>query len=163
MKRVATSAFALILAAGTAMADDHGNKEAMDETSMETEATMEAAGVDTEDSMMIRSRDIEGGAIYTTNEANDEGWEVDTSAYSEVGADWNEIGEIEDLVLNADGSLAGIVAEVGGFLDIADKHVLLKMEDMALVRLDNDTYVALTRYNEEQLEELEDIDEGWWD
>ncbi len=111
---------------------------------------------------MIRTRDITGSTIYTTNEANDEGWELERDI-AEVGADWNDIGEIEDIVLDMNGKVIGVVAEVGGFLDIGDKHVMLPMEDVTLTRLDNDSYIAVTGYNEEQLEEMESVDEGFWD
>ena len=95
------------------------------------------------------------------NEANDEGWDG-TMMYEEVGRDWNEIGEIEDLVLSRDGKLTGIVAEVGGFLDLADKHVLLPVADVKLVPADGASYVVVTRFNEEDLENLENVDEAGW-
>ncbi|GHA22765.1 hypothetical protein GCM10007989_17750 [Devosia pacifica] len=121
-------------------------------------------------SQLIRTRDITGGPVYTTNEAYDEGsWGMDGdtswgwSGYDGVGPDWNEIGEIEDLVLDQSGQLTGIVAEVGGFLDIGDKHVYLEVGDVDLVPVDGgENYVFITRFSEEQLEERESVDEGWW-
>jgi hypothetical protein len=110
---------------------------------------------------LIRSRDITGGAVYTVNEADDEGWDGNMM-YDEVGADWNQIGEIEDLVLTRDGQIVGIVAEVGGFLDIGDKHVVIAVNDLNLVAVDDQTYTYVTRYNEEQLEEMPSVDEGFW-
>ena len=65
--------------------------------------------------------------------------------------------------MNRDGQMIGIVAEVGGFLDIGDKHVMLPVEDVRLVAIDDGEYAYVTRYSEEQLEALENIDEGWWD
>ena len=110
----------------------------------------------------VRTRDLTGQPIYTENAAYDEGaWTQGT--WDGVGTGWNNIGEIEDVVLDTDGKLAGIVAEVGGFLDIADKHVFLEGGDFRVIRDGEDDYVVLTRWNEEQLEELEDIDEGWWE
>lgn len=111
---------------------------------------------------LIRTRDITDSVIYTTDEANDEGWELDSNM-TEIDEDWNEIGEIEDIVLDMNGQVKGIVAEVGGFLDIGDKHVMIPMENVTLTRLDNDTYVAVTGYNEEELEAMESVDEGFWD
>ena len=111
--------------------------------------------------MLIRTRDITGGNVYTTNEANDEGWDAD-SMYTEVGSDWNTIGEIEDIVLNENGEMIGIVAEVGGVLDIGDKHVMLPVENVSLVAVDDATYGFVTAYNEEDLEEMDSVDEGFW-
>lgn len=116
----------------------------------------------TDYSDLIRTRDITGGTIYTMNESYDEGsWGTDTY-YTDADAGWNDIGEIEDVILNRDGQMVGIVAEVGGFLDIGDKHVMLPVEDVKLVAVDDKSYSYVTRLSEEQLEELESVDEGWW-
>jgi len=50
---------------------------------------------------------------------------------------WNEIGEIEDIVLSKDSEMVGIVTEVGGFLDIGDKHVIISVPDVNLVAVDD--------------------------
>ena len=151
MKLMTASALALTIATTGlttgAMAQDYGMK------------STEMSGMQGD---LIRSRDITGGNVYTTNEANDEGWD-NANTYDAVGADWNEIGEIEDLILSKDGQLIGIVAEVGGFLDIGDKHVTISIEDASLVAVDDKTYGFVTRFNEEQLEEMQGIDEGFWD
>ena len=59
--------------------------------------------------------------------------------------------------------MVGVVAEVGGFLDIGDKHVLIRMDDVRLSAVDDETYVLVTRKTEEELEQMEAVDEGWWD
>ncbi|PYE84524.1 PRC-barrel domain protein [Pseudoroseicyclus aestuarii] len=132
--------------------------------------TMSDTGYETPQwDQLIRTRDMTGSPVYTTNEAYDEGsWGAPEgdyawgwSGYDGVGADWNQIGEIEDVVLDQSGSLQGVVVEVGGFLDIGDKHVLLNLTDVDLTPSD-DGYALITRYNEEQLEELPSVDEGWW-
>lgn len=111
---------------------------------------------------MIRTRDITGGNIYTTSPEGMTDWNADT-AFDTVGEDWADIGEIEDVILDRNGQLVGIVGEVGGFLDIGDRHVFLPVSDLRLVPVDNEEYAYVTRYSEEELEALEDIDEGWWD
>lgn len=154
MQRTTIPALALLLAAMPALAQE----------------TVPAEGMGMNPAELIRTRDITGGAVYTTNEAHDEGsWgneEAYTwgwSGYDAIGADWNQIGEIEDLVLDRSGQLVGIVAEVGGFLDIGDKHVMLRVSDVDLVPVDDRGYSFITRFSEEQLEEMPGVDEGWWD
>lgn len=154
MKYLATSALALVLAASGVAAEQHTSDTNMSGMSTEELASMEG--------QLIRSRDITGGNVYTANAANDEGWSSDTE-WDSVATDWNNIGEIEDLVLSKDGQIIGIVAEVGGFLDIADKHVVIAVNDLNLVAVDDATYAYVTRWNEEQLEQLPDVDEGFWD
>ena len=157
MQRITATAAAMVLAAVPALAQ-------------ETVAADESVAAETDWAELIRTRDITGGAVYTTNEAYDEGsWGGDGdyawgwSGYEEVGADWNQIGEIEDIVLNRSGELVGVVAEVGGFLDLGDKHVMLRVGDVDLVPVDDQSYSLITRYSEEELEAMPDVDEGWWE
>ena len=111
---------------------------------------------------LIRTRDITGGEVYTfANPVDDDSW----GAYEAdaIGNDWNEIGEIEDVILDRSGQMIGVVAEVGGFLDIGDKHVMIPVENLRLTPIDDRNYAIVTRFTEEQLEELPSVDEGWWD
>lgn len=150
MKFLYGTAIALSLAASGAMADSHGDSE------MNASAKMSKLQGE-----LIRTRDITGGNIYTTNAASDEGWDTE-NVYDGIGSDWNQIGEIEDLVLSEDGKLIGLVAEIGGFLDIADKHVVISLDDVNLVAVDDRTYAYVTRLSEEALESMEGVDEGFW-
>ena len=148
MKTLATLAIGAMLATPV-LAEQHTSQDGMSSQDM---SQMQG--------QLIRSRDLTGSPIYTTNEAQDEGWDPDYT-YDAVGGDWNEIGEIEDIVLDQSGQMVGIVAEVGGFLDIADKHVVISLDDVNLVA--GDDYAMLTRMNEEDLESMESVDEGFWE
>lgn len=158
MKFAAASAISLLLTSSLAFAEAHSKAETMG-----TDASMTStAELGEMQGQLIRSRDITGGAVYTTNAADDEGWNPELM-HDVVDDDWNEIGEIEDLVLSRDGQVIGIVAEIGGFLDIADKHVVIGVQDLNLVAVDDESYTYVTRFNEEQLEVMEDVDEAFWD
>lgn len=139
MKRFATIALVAGMAAAPVLAETHMDSD-----------------------NLIRTRDITGGDIYTLNGPMDPdtwgNWEVHG-----VGPDWNDIGEIEDVILDRDGKMKGVVAEIGGFLDVGDKHVMIPVEDMRLTPVDDKTYVIVTHYTKEQLEKLPSVDEGWWD
>jgi hypothetical protein len=160
MKSVYATTLALALAAGTAHAESHSAAGAMDgasDTAMDTPMT----DINTMDrAELIRSRDITGGDIYTMGEPGE--WSADTE-FAEIGEGWNDIGEIEDVVLTRDGKVKGIVAEIGGFLDIGDKHVMINVEDMKLVPVDDRSFAYVTRLTEEELEQMEGVDEGFWD
>ena len=156
MTHLRTTAIALTLAASGAatgaLADQH------DTSAMSTGMTGTASVMQGD---LIRTRDITGGDVYTVDAANDEGWNP-TNMYSEMGDNWNDIGDIEDIVLSKDGQMIGIIAEIGGFLDIADKHVMIPVNDVNLVAVDDETYAFVTRFNEEELEAMESVDEGFW-
>lgn len=150
----------------SAMTEDNSDMEAEQSAMNDSDSSMAWDKSSEEMSQMqgelIRSRDITGGAVYTTNEANDEGEAWEMAEYSEVGSDWNQIGEIEDLVMSQDGKLTGIVVEVGGFLDIGDKHVLLSVKDAKLVPVDDMSYTFVTKFNEEEIEAMNGVDEAFW-
>ena len=154
MTKLIASALALTIGTTGAWAESHTSGN-MDSDSASTTMSLE----NRDD--LIRTRDITGGDVYTMNAASDEGWSMDT-LHTEVGAEWNDIGEIEDIIMNKSGQMIGIVAEVGGFLDIADKHVMIPVADVNLVAVDDARYAFLTRHSEEDLEQMESVDEGFW-
>lgn len=151
MKTLTASTLALTLAGTAAFAETHMT----DYSEVDSAAMNEMRGD------LIRSRDITGGEIYTIGEADD-AWSAGNQ-YDAIDSGWNEIGEIEDIVLSKDGQMVGIVAEIGGFLDIGDKHVMISVPDVNLVAVDDKTYAYVTRLNEEELEALPSVDEGFWD
>ncbi|MFG6573436.1 PRC-barrel domain-containing protein [Sulfitobacter sp. 1A13353] len=151
MKMLTASTLALTLAGTTAFAEAH----------MTDPAKVDSMQMNEMKGDLIRSRDITGGVIFTVNDPDGE-WHSNT-AYNAVDEGWNEIGEIEDIVLSKDGQMVGIVAEVGGFLDIGDKHVMISTPDVNLVAVDDQTYAYVTRLSEEELEALPSVDEGFWD
>ena len=81
-------------------------------------------------------------------------------SYTEIGENWDNVGEIEDIVFTADGKIEGVVAEVGGFLDIGDKHVHISLSDVQLMPIDDGSYALVTNYTKDQLMEMPDVDES---
>ena len=109
----------------------------------------------------IRARDMIDGAVYTMVESTDMVWDGELM-FDGVDDTWDKVGEIEDIVLASDGSFKGVIAEVGGFLDIGDKHVMLPIDNVKLVPVDDVSYAIVTPYSLEELKSLEDVDEGFW-
>ena len=159
MKTFYASAIAMTIAATGAWAESHASENDM----MTRDNNASMAMMDMQDDL-IRTRDITGGNVYTTNVANDEDWTNWDSdeVYDSVDNEWTQIGEIEDIVLSRSGEMKGLVVEVGGFLDIGDKHVMISVDDVSLVAVDDQTYGYVTRLSEEQLESMDAVDEGFW-
>lgn len=64
------------------------------------------------------------------------------------GANNEKIGEIEDFILNADGSVGAVVVEVGGFLGVGEKDVLVNWSALQITMDGDDLRVnapGLTR------------------
>lgn len=52
---------------------------------------------------------------------------LDTEVRGPAG---EQIGEVEDLIVDADGQVQAVVVEVGGFLDVGDTHVAVPWQDV---------------------------------
>lgn len=57
-------------------------------------------------------------------------------AGTEVEQDWNDIGEINDIILTRSGEVAAVIVGVGGFLGIGEKDVAVDMSQIQIVRED---------------------------
>jgi hypothetical protein len=66
--------------------------------------------------------------------------EVDASqAYpADARKDWDDVGEVNDVVLDWDGSVKAVVLGVGGFLGLGEKDVAIEMTSLRKVRESND-------------------------
>ena len=64
----------------------------------------------------------------------------DTKAYpADSRKDWDDVGEVNDVVLDWDGSVKAVVLGVGGFLGIGEKDVAIEMSSLRKVRETNDS------------------------
>ena len=53
-------------------------------------------------------------------------------------AEWDDIGEIGDLIVGVDGTLQAVVVDVGGFLGLGEKEVAVRWDALVGVREDDD-------------------------
>jgi hypothetical protein len=115
---------------------------------------------------MIRTSEIVGGDVYAVdrNEWTDADW-ADVEVIDEVGANWEDIGNITDVVLSPDGMQVGLIVSHGGFLDIGDDTVLLTMDDVRRLGRTEDMggdYNYVTRLTEEEIENMQEVEENWF-
>ncbi len=74
------------------------------------------------------------------------------------GADGEKVGEIEDFVVGTDGSIAAVVIEVGGFLGIGEKDVLVDWNALDIKVQDNDLRIDAPLLTRAELENAQDVD-----
>jgi len=76
--------------------------------------------------------------------------------------DWQELGDIDDLLITAEGQVDGVVIDVGGFFDLDDHDVRVPMEDLSLVRDSDseDDFFVIYRADPAPLSESRKVD---WD
>ena len=60
-----------------------------------------------------------------------------------IDANGNEIGDVEAVLLDANGQPAAITAEVGGFLGIGEKEVIISIDQVQVK--DDDLMTSLTK------------------
>ena len=143
--------------AGAVLAETHMNGDMGDYSGV----------VDTELSeRFIRAENIIGADIYTQYMEYDEDLWNETPYYEGIDTDWEEVGEIEDIVISRDGRIIGVIAEVGGWLDIGDEDVVIDFSDLKPVGGTFETMwgdlAFVTPLSEEQLESRQEVDDGWW-
>ncbi|MBC9246593.1 PRC-barrel domain-containing protein [Paracoccus sp. 11-3] len=106
---------------------------------------------------LLRASALEGVDVYTIDATGQTTWD-DGVAYTEIDTNWDKIGEIEDLVLDANGDVVGAIAEVGGFLGLGEKEVVLKPEEVGYV-VTADKIAVVSGLSKEALEQREEIAE----
>lgn len=152
MKRITVSALALTMAtAGFAAADTHLTDQRTYSGIVSPEVSQNT----------LRAEAMIDADIYTLEREYDENEWFDTNYYGAVDSDWEEIGEVEDIVVSRDGRIVGLVAEIGGWLDIGDEDVIIDMNDVRIVGDDLGDIAFVTRLSEEQLESRQEVDEAW--
>jgi len=77
-----------------------------------------------------------------------------------VSSDSDKIGNINDLILSADGRVDGFVVGVGGFLGLGEKDVGVPFDHIAMTRDENGDAHAALAANKEQLRGAPTFDRG---
>lgn len=101
----------------------------------------------------------EPGAAPGTAGVTD-GWGTGTT-FDTVDPNWDNIGSIDDVILDREGQMVGVTGDIGGWLGIGTRQVFLPIQDVQLVPAGDTDYAYVTRYSREQLEQLPDISDGW--
>lgn len=93
--------------------------------------------------------------IWTTNQPSSTAW--NSTTLTERPADWTDVAKIDDIVVDTNGDVTGYVADIGGFLGLGAKSVLLGKDALHFVRINDDAFFA-TNFTKEELEALPQFD-----
>ncbi len=141
MKRIMmTTAVGLLMAA-----------PAMAQTTTEVPQTAQTAGGGMNDEMFlsgaqegdIYGSDLLGKRLYASETQFDEG----SSYAAEQRAEWDDVGEISDMLISQDGQIQAVLLDIGGFLGIGERTVAVQMDDLNFIRdqgSPNDMFVAIS-------------------
>lgn len=86
--------------------------------------------------------------------------DVTETTLTDASTDWDNIGEVNDILISREGQVDGILVDVGGFLGIGERTVAVDMSALRLVT-DSDTagdYFIVFRSNREALEAAPEYD-----
>jgi sporulation protein YlmC with PRC-barrel domain len=72
------------------------------------------------------------------------------------GVDDERLGEIGRMVLADGGTISDVIVDVGGFLGIGERHVALKLSEIALMQDEGGSVVGYVTMTKEQIEALEE-------
>lgn len=89
-------------------------------------------------------------------------WQSD-SVFLDQRDMWDNVGNIDDVVLTKDGELRGVLVDVGGFLGFGARTVLVDIDNLYFVADDSapediDDFVVVATLSKEQLEALPEWD-----
>jgi hypothetical protein len=74
-----------------------------------------------------------GSRVYATEAAVD-----GNATFDKADEGWDDIGEINNLVVSRDGAVQAAVIGVGGFLGIGEKNVAVKMNQLKFLKKSGD-------------------------
>lgn len=84
---------------------------------------------------------------------------IGENVYNSTAEDAEKVGDVNDLVLSADGMVEAIVIGVGGFLGIGEKDVAIDFKTIDWAERDGDRWIVIEA-TADQLKELPDFDRG---
>jgi len=68
----------------------------------------------------------------------------------DIRAEWEDIGEINDLIVSTDGEVTAVILGVGGFLGMGERDVSVSMDEIRMINTDgNDQLLVVTTTREE--------------
>jgi len=78
----------------------------------------------------VSASDVIGARIYVSEAA------LDADTYAGVQEGWNDVGEVNDIILGRDGTVDAVLVDIGGFLGIGERQVAVDMAALRIVQDD---------------------------
>ncbi|SLN15333.1 PRC-barrel domain protein [Roseivivax jejudonensis] len=153
-----------LLAAGLALpvlAQESGDASSSSSTDSAGSASDSAGGdaAETEQPPYITATMLQEARIVSLEGEYDANtWESD-APLQPIIAGLSEIGSVSEVLLDDRGQVQGITTDVGGFIGIGQKTVMIPLNDLRLARSpEGDTITIVTRLDQSQLEDAPEIE-----
>lgn len=104
----------------------------------------------------IYASEFIGMRVYAA-ETDYDSFNADTMVEAGAEQEWDDIGEINDVILGRDGSVKAVIIGVGGFIGIGEKDVAVEMSSIKMVNEKDDEgdFFLVVNTNKEALTEFE--------
>jgi hypothetical protein len=104
----------------------------------------------------IYASEFIGMRVYSA-ENDFDSFDTDTMVDAGAEQEWDDIGEVNDVILGRDGQVKAVIIGVGGFVGIGEKDVAVEMSSIKMVneKDDADDFFLVVNTNKESLTELE--------
>lgn len=79
------------------------------------------------DATELRASEFIGKRIYASEAA------LESDEYEGLQEGWNDIGEINDVILSRDGTIEAVLVDIGGFLGMGERQVAVDMQSIRFV------------------------------
>lgn len=78
----------------------------------------------------VAASDVIGARIYVTETA------LEADNYAGVQDGWEDIGEVNDIILGRDGVIDAVLVDIGGFLGVGERQVAVDMSALKIIQDD---------------------------
>ncbi|MEH6726042.1 MAG: PRC-barrel domain-containing protein [Hyphomicrobiales bacterium] len=104
----------------------------------------------------IYASEFIGMRVYAA-ENDFDSFDAETSVDAGAEQEWDDIGEINDVILGRDGTVKAVIIGVGGFIGIGEKDVAVQMSSIKMVneKDDADDFFLVVNTNKESLTDLD--------
>ena len=146
MKTLLASTAIALATAGSAMAEQHTMSNDMGNEPF-------VGGIETE---ALRASDLLGARLYVSEAEVDDGMGLSD--------DWDDVGEISDIILGNNGEIDAVIADIGGFLGIGERTVAVNMDDLQFVSDGEDAddyFVVLSGVTQDVLENAPEFNDDF--
>nr|WP_306267757.1 PRC-barrel domain-containing protein [Pararhizobium sp. IMCC3301] len=104
----------------------------------------------------IYASEFIGMRVYAA-EKDFDSFNAETMLEADAEQEWDDIGEINDVILSRDGQVKAVIIGVGGFIGIGEKDVAVEMSSIKMVseKDDPDDFFLVVNTNKQGLTDME--------
>jgi chemotaxis protein histidine kinase CheA len=127
MKRLLMTTAMIAVGATGAFAQTQTEAPAADAKPAEMQASTNSSFRTESGPMEVQASEFIGMRVYTAENA------TDADSYAGIQDNWEDIGEINDVILSRDGAVEAVLVDIGGFLGIGERQVAVNMNAIKFV------------------------------